>query len=48
MVGFQSYGGLSSSLKGLLGAEPEIDFDEYRARSRVQVGQAGEQAAAPG
>lgn len=37
VVGFQNYGGLAGSLRGLLGAEPEIDFDEYRARTRVQV-----------
>ena len=38
MVGFQSYGGLASSLRELLGATPEVDFEEYQQRSRVQVG----------
>lgn len=47
MVGFQNYGGLSASLRGLLGQEPEIDFEEYQQRSRVQVG-ACEQVVAVG
>ncbi|GAB4822474.1 hypothetical protein N2152v2_009520 [Parachlorella kessleri] len=40
VVGFQNYGGLAASLRGLLGATPEVDFEEYQQRSRVQVGDA--------
>jgi ribosomal protein S12 methylthiotransferase len=37
VVGFERYGGLSGSLREVLGAPPEIDQDEYIRRSRVQV-----------
>lgn len=35
---FEKYGGLSASLRDILDAPPDIDMDEYRARTRVQVG----------
>lgn len=40
VVGFEKYGGLSASLRDILDAPPDIDMDEYRARTRVQVGDA--------
>ncbi|KAL4443886.1 hypothetical protein ABPG75_011623 [Micractinium tetrahymenae] len=40
VVGFEKYGGLSASLREILDAPPDIDMDEYRARTRVQVGDA--------
>ena len=39
VVGFESYGNLSSSLREVLGAPPEIDENEYLKRGRVQVGE---------
>ncbi|EFN60061.1 hypothetical protein CHLNCDRAFT_133327 [Chlorella variabilis] len=40
VVGFEKYGSLSASLRTILDAPPDIDMDEYRQRSRVQVGEA--------
>ncbi|PSC67897.1 tRNA modifying enzyme [Micractinium conductrix] len=40
VIGFEKYGGLSASLRTILDAPPDIDMDDYRARSRVQVGDA--------
>lgn len=40
VIGFENYGSLSSSLRDVLGAPPEIDMEEYTRRSRVQVGDA--------
>lgn len=40
VVGFEKYGGLSTALKQVLGAPPELDDDAYALRSRVQVGEA--------
>ena len=39
VVGFEKYGNLSSSLRDVLGAPPEIDENDYLNRSRVQVGE---------
>ena len=44
-IRFEKYGGLSASLRTILDAPPDIDMDDYRARSRVQVG-VGRSAAA--
>ncbi|PRW60299.1 hypothetical protein C2E21_1072 [Chlorella sorokiniana] len=40
VVGFEKYGGLSTSLRQILDAPPQVDMDEYQQRSRVQVGDA--------
>ena len=34
---FEKYGSLSSSLRTILDAPPEVDMDEYQQRARVQV-----------
>jgi len=39
VMGFEKYGNLSSSLREVLGAPPEIDENEYANRGRVQVGE---------
>lgn len=39
VMGFEKYGNLSSSLREVLGAPPDIDENEYLNRSRVQVGE---------
>lgn len=39
VMGFENYGSLSTSLKEVLGAPPDIDTIEYQNRGRVQVGE---------
>ncbi|KAI3429614.1 hypothetical protein D9Q98_005700 [Chlorella vulgaris] len=40
VMGFEKYGNLSSSLRSILDAPPQVDMEEYQQRSRVQVGDA--------
>lgn len=39
VIGFEKYGGLSTALKQVLGAPPEMDDEDYALRNRVQVGE---------
>lgn len=40
VMGFEHYGALPSTLRGMMGLEPEVDPVQYQQRARVQVGDA--------
>lgn len=40
VMGFEHYGALPSTLRGMMGLEPEVDPLQYQQRARVQVGDA--------